>query len=136
MKKLAIILGLIGLFFVSNMSFAEDFDALEGLTAVQKQKLSQIQYSYKQSNDSLEMRIMEYNNKIAKVKADVEKTPEQVALLTGAYERNLSTLKTQQQILKQQTEAQYKAVMTDEQYAQFKAQQINVQEAFKNFLQK
>ena len=52
MKKLAIILGLIGLFFVSNMSFAEDFDALEGLTAVQKQKLSQIQYSYKQSNDS------------------------------------------------------------------------------------
>lgn len=136
MKKLAIILGLIGLFFVSNMSFAEDFDALEGLTAVQKQKLSQIQYSYKQSNDSLEMRIMEYNNKIAKVKADVEKTPEQVTLLIGAYERNLSTLKTQQQILKQQTEAQYKAVMTDEQYAQFKAQQINVQEAFKNFLQK
>lgn len=136
MKKFALMLCIFSFISISNMTFAQEFDSLENLTEAQKQKLTQIQYNFKQDNESLEMRIMEYNNKMAKVKNDVTKTPEQVSLLTSAYERNISTLKTQQKLLQQKTEASYRAVMTDDQYAQYKAQQMNVEEAFKNFLQK
>lgn len=136
MKKTALLLGIVAILASSNVVFAEGFDALEGITPAQMQKLTQIQHNFKQENNSLEMRIMEYNNKIAQIKNDVDKTPEQISLLTGAYERNLSTLKTQQKILEQKTDALYKSVMTIEQYNQYKAQQINVQDAFKNFLQK
>ena len=75
-------------------------------------------------------------NTFAQVKNDKDKTPEQVLLLTSAYERNLSTLKTQQKVLEQKTDAMYKSVLTPEQYNQYKAQQLNVQDSFNNFLQK
>ena len=136
MKKTTLFLGIIALLASSVSVFAEGFDSLENITSAQKQKLTQIQYNYKQENNSLEMRIMDYNNKIAQVKNDKDKTPEQVSLLTSAYERNLSTLKTQQKILEQKTDAMYKSVLTPEQYNQYKAQQLNVQDSFNNFLQK
>lgn len=136
MKKTTLLLGIITILASSASVFAEGFDSLENITPAQKQKLTQIQYNYKQENNSLEMRIMDYNNKIAQVKNDKDKTPEQVSLLTSAYERNLSTLKTQQKILEQKTDAMYKSVLTPEQYNQYKAQQLNVQDSFNNFLQK
>ena len=136
MKKTTLFLGIIALLASSVSVFAESFDSLENITSAQKQKLTQIQYNYKQENNSLEMRIMDYNNKIAQVKNDKDKTPEQVSLLTSAYERNLSTLKTQQKVLEQKTDAMYKSVLTPEQYNQYKAQQLNVQDSFNNFLQK
>ena len=136
MKKTTLLLGIIAILASSASVFAEGFDSLENITPAQKQKLTQIQYNYKQENNSLEMRIMDYNNKIAQVKNDKDKTPEQVSLLTSAYERNLSTLKTQQKILEQKTDAMYKSVLTPEQYNQYKAQQLNVQDSFNNFLQK
>ena len=136
MKRTAILIGIATFFAFSGVVFAEGFDSLEGLTPAQMQKLTQIQYNFKQENNSLEMRIMDYNNKIAQVKNDKDKTPEQVSLLTSAYERNLSTLKTQQKILEQKTDAMYKSVLTPEQYNQYKAQQLNVQDSFNNFLQK
>ena len=136
MKKTTLFLGIIALLASSVSVFAEGFDSLENITSAQKQKLTQIQYNYKQENNSLEMRIMDYNNKIAQVKNDKDKTPEQVLLLTSAYERNLSTLKTQQKVLEQKTDAMYKSVLTPEQYNQYKAQQLNVQDSFNNFLQK
>ncbi len=136
MKKTTLLLGVMAILASSGIVFAEGFDSLDGITPVQMQKLTKIQYNFKQENNSLEMRIMDYNNKIAQVKNDPDKTPEQVTLLTSAYERNLSTLKTQQKILEQKTDAMYKSILTPEQYNQYKAQQINVQDSFNNFLQK
>lgn len=136
MKRTAILIGIATFFAFSGVVFAEGFDSLEGLTPAQMQKLTQIQYNFKQENNSLEMRIMDYNNKIAQVKNDKDKTPEQVSLLTSAYERNLSTLKTQQKILEQKTDSMYKSVLTPNQYNQYRLQQINVQDSFSNFLQK
>ena len=136
MKKLILFSTVICLLCSANVVFAEDFDSLEGITAAQKQQLTQIQYNFKQENNSLETRIMEYNNKIEQVKNDKDKTTEQAALLTSAYERNLSTLKTQQKLLEQKTDNLYKSVLTDEQYNQYKAQQTNVQDSFNKFLQK
>ncbi len=57
-------------------------------------------------------------------------------LLSGAYERNLETLKAQQKQLKQETDALYKSVMTDEQFKQYNERQTNADDAFKKFLQK
>ena len=136
MKKTTLLFGVMAVLASSGIVFAEGFDSLDGITPVQMQKLTKIQYNFKQENNSLEMRIMDYNNKIAQVKNDPDKTPEQVTLLTSAYERNLSTLKTQQKILEQKTDAMYKSILTPEQYNQYKAQQINVQDSFNNFLQK
>jgi len=136
MKKFALFTLVICILGSVNIVFAGTFDSLQGLTDDQMQQLTKIQNTFKQENNSLEMRIMEYNNKMARIMNDKEKTPEQVSLLAGAYERNLSTLKTQQKLLEQQTDMLYKSVLTDEQYKQYKAQQINVDESFKKFLQK
>lgn len=122
--------------FCISSAFAAPFDTLDGITPNQVEKLTQIQQNFKKENDILENRIMEYNNKLIQVKNDKEKTQQQVNLLTSAYERNILSLKTQQRLLEQQTEADYKAVMTIDQYSQYKAEQINVQDAFKKFLQK
>ena len=82
------------------------------------------------------MRIIEYNNKINQLKQDKDKTPEQIELLSGAYERNLETFKAQQKQLEQETDKLYKANMTEEQYLQYRALQMNVQDSFNDFLQK
>ncbi len=136
MKKIALMFGVILIFCSVNTAFADNFDSLEGLTEVQKQKLTQIQYNYKQQNDSLDNKIMDYNNKLKQLQNDKDKTSSQISLLSGAYERNLETLKAQQKQLKQETDASYKSVMTDEQFKQYQAQQINVDDSFNKFLQK
>ncbi|MCD7780076.1 MAG: hypothetical protein LUH05_05330 [Candidatus Gastranaerophilales bacterium] len=136
MKKIALLFGVILVFCAMDAAFADNFDSLEGLTAVQKQKLTQIQYNYKQQNDSLDNKIMDYNNKLQQLQNDKDKTSSQISLLSSAYERNLETLKAQQKQLKQETDASYKSVMTDEQFKQYQAQQINVDDSFNKFLQK
>lgn len=136
MKKSFLILSIMCLALTSNIVFADNFDNLQNITPVQKQKLTQIQFSFKEENNALDMRIMEYNNKLNQLKTSTDKSPEQISLLTAAYERNLSTLKEQQKQLEQKTDALYKSVMTPEQYSQYKTQQVNVEDSFNKFLQK
>ena len=79
---------------------------------------------------------MDYQNKLAQLNKQTEKTSTEIALIKATYERNVETLKAQQDILKKQMDASYKNVMTQEQYQQYQAQQIQVQDAFANFLRK
>ena len=95
MKKILLAFAIIGIIYSSNVVFAESFDTLQNLTPTQKQKLSQIQFSYKNQLDALENKIMAYQDKLAKAKADTTKTKEQIALMIGAYERNIATLEAQ-----------------------------------------
>ncbi len=136
MKKLLVFLSVLCLLNVGLSSLADIFDNLENLSPSQKDELTRIYQKYKTENNTIETRIMEFTSKINSLKADTEKTPEQIAVLIGAYERNLSTLKDQQKQLTEETEVAYKTVMTAEQYKQFKEQQVNVQDAFNKFLQK
>lgn len=136
MKKILMALCILTFFSAAGVAFADGFDSLEGLSPVQKQKLTQIQYNFRQENDSLNTRIMDYQDKINQIKKQTDKTPEQINLLTAAYERNLSTLKSQQEQLKKQTEDMYKSVMTLEQYKQYQAQQLQAENAFSDFLRK
>lgn len=135
MKKIISSL-VLGLFLLTNSAFAQSFDKLEGLTAVQQQKLSQIQFNFKQKNKEIESRLSVYQDKLNQLKADTTKSKEQVNLLTASYERNISVFKAQQEALKKETEALYKSVMTQEQFLQYQAQQIQVNKAFSDFLQK
>ena len=57
-------------------------------------------------------------------------------MLISTYERNLKTLNVQKEELKKQTEALYKSIMTMKQYQQYQAQQMQVQNAFNDFLRK
>ncbi len=136
MKKIKLFTAFLALLLTSNVVFAEMFDNLEGLTADQKQRLTNIYQGYKQENNELEMKIMDYTNKINRVKQDPDKSPEQVSLLTSAFERNIETYKSQQKLLEKTLNEQYKNVMTPEQYSQYANQQVNVQDAFSKFLQK
>ena len=115
---------------------AEDFAYLENLSAVQKQQLNRIYHSYKQENNSLEMRIINYKDKLIKLQEVSDISEEQANLLKTAYERNINVLTTQQERLKEQTEQQYKSVMSPEQYKQHLAQQMQVENAFNEFLRK
>lgn len=134
MKKSLLALAIVGIIFSSNVVMAESFDSLQNLTPTQKQKLSQLQLSYKTQIDALETRIMTYQDKLAKAKADATKTKEQIALLTGAYERNIATLEAQKKQLEAAMKKSYQTVMTAEQYQQYSAQQIKVQDAFSEFV--
>ena len=136
MKKIKLFTAFLALLLTSNVVFAEMFDNLEGLTADQKQRLTNIYQGYKQENNELEMKIMDYTDKINRVKQDPDKSPEQVSLLTSAFERNIETYKSQQKLLEKTLNEQYKNVMTPEQYSQYANQQVNVQDAFSKFLQK
>lgn len=137
MKKIISAL-VLGLFLLTSSAFATttNFDKLEGLSAVQQQKLSQIQFNFKQKNQEIESRLSAYQNKLNQLKADTTKTKEQINLLAASYERNISVFKAQQEALKKETEALYKSVMTPEQFLQYQAQQIQVNKAFSDFLQK
>ena len=134
MKKSLLALAIIGIIFSSNAVMAEEFDSLQNLTPTQKQKLSQLQFSYKTQIDALETRIMAYKDKLAKAKADTTKTKEQIALLTGAYEKNISTLEAQKKQLEDAMKKSYQSVMTAQQYQQYSTQQIKVQDAFSEFV--
>ncbi len=120
-----------------NFAFAADiFDALGNLTPEQKRQMSNIYNNYQIKNNELLTRILSYTDKIANLQLNSEKTKEQIALLTGAYERNISTLKNQQEILQKETDALYQLVLTSTQYKQFQELQQKTQDAFNNFLQK
>lgn len=130
------ILVLIFIFFLSAPAFSQDFSYLDDLSAVQKQKLSQIYHSYKQESNSLEMRIMHYQEKLNKLQTVQDRSAEQINLLKTAYERNIKTLAVQQELLKSKTEDMYKSVMTPNQYKQHLAQQMQIENAFSDFLRK
>lgn len=134
MKKILLALVAVCIIFSANVVIADSFDSLQNLSPVQKQKLTQIQFSYKNQIDALETKIMDYKNKLAKVKSDNTKTKEQLALLASSYERNISTLETQKAQLEDAMDNAYKSVMTVEQYKQYRAQQIKVQDAFSEFV--
>ena len=135
MKK-SIISLILGLFLLTGTVYAEAFDKLEGLSAVQQQKLSQIQFNFKQKNAEIEKKLSEYQDKLNQLKEDKTKTQEQINLLAASYERNISVFKAQKEALKKETDALYKSVMTQEQFLQYQAQQIQVNKAFSDFLKK
>ena len=119
-----------------NFAFAIDLEKISNLTPDQKVKIAEFQSNYvKQYNDN-ETKIMDYTNKVNQIKSDNEKSPEQISLLSSAYERNLTALKAQQQQLKNQSENFYKSVLTEEQYKQYQLQQFQVDNAFSEFLKK
>ena len=134
MKKFLLALSIVGIIGSANIVMAESFDSLKNLTPVQKQKLSQIQFNYKAQLDELDNRIMDYQNKLARAKADITKSQEQKALITSAYERNIQTLQTQKSQIEDAMKASYKSVMTPEQFKQYSTQQIKVQDAFSEFV--
>ncbi len=136
MKKLLTLFSSICILSMVSAAYADIFDNLQNLSPEQKSQLTRIYQKYKFENNNYETKIMEYTDKLSKVKEDTEKTPEQLSVLTGAYERNLATLKAQQKKLEEETESLYQTVMTQEQYKQYKEQQVNVQDAFNKFLQK
>ena len=68
MMKKAILSLILGLFLVTSSVFAESFDKLEGLTAVQQQKLSQIQFNFKQKNAEIEKKLSAYQDKLNQIK--------------------------------------------------------------------
>lgn len=137
MKKYVLLIILFCFLSYAAPAFSADvFDTISGLTVEQKRQMSNIYNNYQIKNNELLMRILSYTDKIAQLKLNSDKTQEQIALLTGAYERNISTLKNQQEILTKETESLYKLILTQSQYKQYQALQINVQDAFNNFLQK
>ncbi len=136
MKKVFIALSLFAFLISFGSAFADDFDALEGISAEQKQKLTNVQFQYKQEYDSNQTKIMDYENKLNQIKSDTSMNPEQASLLMSAYERNISVLNARQNELTNNKNQQYKEILTDEQYKQFQAQQIRVENAFSDFLRK
>ena len=79
---------------------------------------------------------MEYTNKLNQIKASTDKSAEQISLLSSAYERNLMVLNAQVKQLKENQEAAYKQILTDNQYKEYSAQQLQVENAFSDFLRK
>ncbi len=122
--------------FCSIPAFSQDFAYIENLSPVQKQQLTRIYQTYKQENNSLEMRIIDYKDKLIKLQENSTVSTEQFDLLKSTYERNIKVLTTQQERLKAQTEQRYQNVMSPEQYKQHLAQQMQVENAFNEFLRK
>ncbi len=136
MKKLFTSIIFLMFFGLFTSCFADEFDNLEGITPTQKEQITQIQLVYKQEYNANETKIMDYTNKLNQIKQEVSAEPSQQALLIGAYERNISALKSRQEKLKQETDEKYKTVLTDKQYHQYLSEQIKVENAFSDFLKK
>ena len=122
--------------FFSGGVFADTVDNLDGITPAQKQKLSMVQFNYKQDYNNLEQKILEYNSKLLKLQQEKDKSPAEISMLSSAYERNLKTLKAQQEKLNQDRDERYKMILTEEQYKQYKEQNIQTENAYIIFLQK
>ena len=99
-------------------AIAADFSYLKDLTPVQKQKLERYGYSYQQINSQ---------QNVPKQQAD---------LLIFSYEKNIKTLVAQKDELKEKMDSQYKSILTEEQYKQYSAHPVLVQNAFSDFLRK
>ena len=136
MKKLFASIIFLMAFGLFTSCFADEFDNLEGITPAQKEQITQIQLVYKQEYNTNETKIMDYTNKLNQIKQETNFDPSQQALLIGAYERNISALKSRQEQLKQETYEKYKTVLTDKQYHQYLSEQIKVENAFSDFLKK
>ena len=136
MKKLLVSLNTLIVLGLFVPVFAQEFSYLDDLTPVQKQKLTQFNYSYEQNVKSLDMRIDSFKAKINQLKEETDKTADQINLLTSAYERNMSVLNSQKEQLKKQLEKQYESVMTPEQYKQYLTQQLQAKNAFSDFINK
>ena len=134
MKKLILSLTVLSIMVSANVVMAEGFDNLTNLTPVQKQKLNQIQFNYKQDYNSLETRIMDYQSKLAQVQNAADKTPQEKALIKATYEKNIATLKAQQNAVKANAEKMYQTVMTPAQFQQYSVQQSRAEMQMSDFL--
>ena len=138
MNKKLLLTGILtaGILFSGLTSFAVKIEEIPGLTSEQKAELAKISENYTKEYNALETSIMNYTDKLNRVKADKEKSAEQISLLTGAYERNLESLKSRKTLLENTTDAKYKELLTQEQYQILKSQDQTVQSSFDKFLQK
>ena len=101
---------------------------------MQKQKLNQIQFSYKQDYNSLETRIMDYKSKLAQVDTAADKTAQEKALIKSTYERNIATLKAQQNAVKANAEKMYQTILTPAQFQQYSLQESRAELQMSEFL--
>lgn len=138
MKKLLIIASILCIGSAGTSVYAqiENFENLTNLNPEQSAQLAKIQENYKQRYNEIETNIMNYTDKLNRVKQDTDKTPEQLSILKEAYERNIDMLKKQKQLLEETTEAQYKTILNQEQYKQLKSEQSAVESSFEKFLRK
>ena len=136
MKKINLMFVLFFLLSSFNFASAIDVEKITDLTPEQKTKIAEIQSNYTKEYNDNETKIMDYTNKLNQIKTDTDKTPEQISILSGAYERNLIAIKARQQQLKNETEETYKSILTEEQYKQYQLQQLQVDNAFSEFLKK
>lgn len=134
MKKSIITLTALSILFASNIAMAEGFDNLTNLTPVQKQKLNQIHFNYKQEYNSLESRIMGYQSKLAQVENATDKSAQEKALIKATYEKNIATLKAQQKAVKANAEKMYQTVMTPAQFQQYNLQESRAEMQMSDFL--
>ena len=134
MKKTVISLTVLSILFAANIAMADSFDNLSNLTPVQKQKLNQIQFNYKQEYNSLETRIMDYQSKLAQVENATDKSAQEKALIKSTYERNIATLKAQQNAVKANAEKMYQTVMTPAQFQQYNLQGAQAEMQMSEFL--
>ena len=134
MRKAIISLTVLSVLFSANIVMAEGFDNISNLTPVQKQKLNQIHFNYKQEYNSLETRIMGYESKLAQIQNDATKSVQEKALVKSTYEKNISTLKAQQNAVKANAEKMYQTVMTPAQFQQYSMQGAQAELQMSEFL--
>ena len=136
MKNIVYKLLLLFIFCMVTPAIAADFSYLKDLTPVQKQQLERYGYSYQQNIHSLDMRIDNYRNKIKQINSQQNVPKQQADLLIFSYEKNIKTLVAQKDELKEKMDSQYKSILTEEQYKQYSAHPVLVQNAFSDFLRK
>ena len=136
MKNIVYTVFLSVVFCVVTPAVASDFSYLNNLTPVQKQKLERYDYSYQQNIHSLDMRIDNYRNKIKQINSQQDIPKQQADLLIFSYEKNIKTLVAQRDELKEKLDSQYKSIMTAEQYKQYSAHPVSIQNAYSDFLRK
>lgn len=134
MKKSIISLTILSALFVANAALADGFDNLTNLTAAQKQKLNQIQFNYKQEYNALETKIMGYESQLKQVENDINKSAQEKALIKATYEKNIATLKAQQNIVKSNANKMYQTVMTPAQFQQYNMQETKAEIQMSEFL--
>ena len=127
---------LLFIFCMVTPAIAADFSYLKDLTPVQKQKLERYGYSYQQNIHSLDMRIDNYRNKIKQINSQQNVPKQQADLLIFSYEKNIKTLVAQKDELKEKMDSQYKSILTEEQYKQYSAHPVLIQNSFSDFLRK
>ena len=136
MKNIVYTVFLSVVFCVVAPAIASDFSYLNNITPVQKQKLERYDYSYQQNVHSLDMRIDNYRNKIKQINSQQNIPKQQADLLIFSYEKNIKTLVAQKDELKEKLDSQYKSIMTAEQYKQYSAHPVLIQNSFSDFLRK